>query len=164
MKTSVAWSGTDSDSRGGHLTITGITGDITLDGAISLDATDAGDSHDGRLRLASDGMIMLNSGLDCDKFKLPSSGYVFNAGSGDVFILGELANVDTDNATVNQLSAPAGVTVWYYPHFHPSAPVSANQYLFDNDVHDDRMDGAWTLAGGGRLRPVLPHGTVVIFR
>ena len=136
------------------LSITGITGDISVDGAINLNAT-AGDSYDGELKLACGGTITLAS-LDCSLFKTPSSGYVFDAGNspGDIFIKGELLNVDVDDATISQLSAPAGDVIYYYAYDHPVYGLAANKYLFDNDIYDGVQDGIWALASGGTLQGI----------
>ncbi len=132
----------------GFLSVTGITNDITITGTIDLDGVDrAGYYYDGELTLACGGTITLEGGLDCGLFDPPASGHVFDPGV-ETFIEGLLDNVDTDDATVTEITSPD--VVWYYPL------VPGNEYLFDDDVHDGLQDGVWALSGGGLLKPIAP--------
>ena len=143
-----------ANTPGGYLSITGITGDIDLDGTVNLTGSaGANNAYNGALTLACAGSITLAS-LNCNQVKVPATGYMFDA-LGDTVIEGALLNVDTLDALVNNLSAPTDQVVWYYPSTHPLTPVAANQYLFDNDTYDGSQDGAWALTGGGRLQPFV---------
>jgi len=154
--TGVTIGSVDTRMKGGYtdagfLSVTGITNDITITGTVDLDGVDrAGYYYDGELTLACGGTITLEGGLDCALFDPPATGSVFDPGVETV-IVGLLANVDTDDATVTEITSPDDV--WYYPHNHNLQPVPGNQYLFDNDLYDGAQDGVWALSGGGLLRP-----------
>jgi len=144
---------------------------ITFTGAIDLNDNYA-DSWDGRLKLTATGGRITLASLDASKFQGPTSGNIFTAKTGDgddagVYVQGELLGLDTDNATVGQISAPAGVIVWYYPHDHGSNPVAANAYLYNNDTYDGTQDGIWAISGSGQLRPISTppaSGSVFLIR
>jgi hypothetical protein len=152
-------------ATGGDLTIEDVTGDVRVNGTINLYGhNDYHPPYDeaGALKISCGGTITLAS-LDCDNFVVPGSGYTFDAGNspGDIYVEGELLNIDTDNATVGQISAPTGDVIWYYPYDHPENPVAANQYLFDDDTWDGSssgeeagQNGIWLLSGGGLLKPM----------
>ena len=118
-----------SDNRAGNIVITGISGDLTIGGAVNLDAA-YGTAQEGTLTLACDGTISLG-GLDMDKCKLAT----FDAGTGESYILGELLNL-TD-PTNGELDAVAGQDVFFH------SKVVGNEYLGGPQWYD--------LAGGGRL-------------
>ncbi|MFW6159308.1 MAG: hypothetical protein ACOC8E_08125 [Planctomycetota bacterium] len=143
-------------SYGGDLTIEDVTGNVEITGTVDLRSHNIhwGFDDSGELKISSGGTITLAS-LDCENFVVPAAGHVFDAGGspGDIYIEGELLNVDTDDATVNEISAPDDDTVWYRAYNDPQNPVPGNAYLLFEDLHDDVQDGIWTLAGGGTLRP-----------
>jgi hypothetical protein len=122
----------------GNVTITDITGNIDIDGAIDLeDETDPGDS--GNLTLTAGGNITLAS-LDLDLLDTA----VLNAG-GDSFIVGALKGFDTGSPGNGELDSSG--SVFYDPG------VMDNGYL---------SGLTYSLASGGELAPVPEPTTLAM--
>lgn len=124
-----------SDGYGSDVSITGITGDITIEGTIDLNAA-YGDSRDGTLTIAtSGGTIRLNGGLDMDRVRWAH----LAAGPSTVYIEGILANFNILNPIDGELDETNGGTIYY------DSTVPENAYL----------DGqTYALFSGGSLAPV----------
>ena len=123
--------------NGGNITVTGITGDIQVDGPSS--ATSANQTR-GTLTLTAGGRITF-SNLDLNLLKAA----VLSAGGG-VYIEGSLLNFPTGDPTNGALDAPTGIIIHYRAKLNP--------YLGGN---------TYPLKSGGKLRSEA-RGSVVFFR
>ena len=143
----------DGDNWGftGDVTITNITGDITIGGTVDASADRKDDiTRRGSVVLQAGGRITLGS-LNLTLFENAD----FDAG-GDVEILGVITGDDNeslsgDGTTLNNAGnfyLPTGQTMTYRPEHNP---------LLDTQV-------TYTLNGGGTLKAWRPGGTVIRFR
>jgi hypothetical protein len=137
------WDGT----AGSDLFITNITGDITIDGTITLNSTDS-HASDGTMTLQTTG----SGAIRVNDLNLTNLVAKFDSASGVSYVDGVLSNFAGANDP--RLRAPSGQTVFYQQDQNPS--LGGLTYgLVD-------LDG--TGGAGGELKPEAPQGTVVIFK
>lgn len=136
--------GTHNDKKGGNISITGITGDIRIDGTVDADSTS---STDGSLTLAAGGEIKL-AGLDLSKLlfaALDAGGYATVSGQiigADGNPLAAAGNGTLSNGA-SSIRASAGYYVFYDPALNPDLSNATFELL--------QLNGA---SGGGYLVPL----------
>jgi hypothetical protein len=117
----------------GLITITNITGDIQVDGAINSVAS-KGTNYSGAVTMIASGRIQLAS-LD---LALVGSNTVL-AATGKTYVVGAFLNFQTNKPANGWLNAPAGATIGY------NAALVTNAYL---------AGATYTLKSGGQLVPM----------
>lgn len=137
---------TEFGDYAGSLSITNISGDITITGIVNCDRW-GNNAYDGNVMLQCGGRISV---ADLDLVKVGTIS--FNAGSGISYVTGALANFTGANDA--SLLAPAGHKIYYTPSLNPGL----NQQTYR------LRDLQGTSDAGGELAPRPSQGTVFRFR
>jgi len=101
------------DNYGGDVWVSGIEGDITINGTVNLNSAHSA-AADGRLELECDGTIYLNAGLDLSKMLYAS----FDPGPATTEILDAIIGSDgnpADGTNIANLRTPFGDVIYYDP-------------------------------------------------
>jgi hypothetical protein len=136
----------------GNLTITNISGNIDITGAINLNSA-KGDNYDGILRLQAGGSITVTN-LDLSKLR-----YAAFDGNGTSYITGLLTGTNglpasgLSNISTN-LRTPSGERIIYITGQNPAL----------NGQTITLADLAGAAGAGGKLLPLQPKGTVLLIQ